>query len=148
MRKQERYSEPQSPPPFFYPNESWGADLIPVWVHHTYPDHPNIHPHLLLPLLKNRNKNLFTLFFQLPSSFSYIYLAERSHYNAKRWTYTPQGTQAHTEEKNFIPLNRPPSSWLCLFVSMCICVQGHWREHAKCKVYKLDFLGAVFWGWV
>lgn len=110
MRKQERDSD-QVPrvPLFFIQMKVEGQtsflcgsitlnQIIQIYIHTSY-----------LHLLKNRNKNFFT-----PHSYSlhppHTYIQLRDHPTMLRDGLISQVTQAHTEEKNFIPLNRPLSS--------------------------------------
>lgn len=118
MRKRERDSDQAPRVLLFYPDESWGADLIPVWVYHPYPDHPNIHHTSYPHLLKNRNKNVFTPLFRLPSSSSYIYPAEGSRYNAEMDLHSQRNPGPHGRKKLY-PLEQTP---LLLTVSLCVYV--------------------------
>ena len=126
MRKKERA-------PIFDPNESWGADLIPVRVHHVHLSHPSIHPHLSPHLPKNRNGN-FSPLISTPFIL-HTCIPLRDHTTMLRdGPYIPPSNPAHAEEKHFIPSDSPHFSGLCLYVFVCFCVQGFWREHAKCKL--------------
>jgi len=104
MRKQERDSDQAPESPFLIQMKAEGQTsflcgsitlslIIQIYIHTSYPH-----------LLKNRNKNLFTLLFQLPSSSPYTYSDERSRYNAKRWTYTPpRNPGPHRRKKSLSP---------------------------------------------
>lgn len=124
-----------------------GPGLVSVWVCLPYPSQQYIHLHLS-PSPAEKHSNLFTPYsYSLHPAHTYIQL--RNHTARLRDDLIPPndpGPHRKKEKKNY-PLEQTPlSSWLS-FCVLCICVQGLWREHAMCKLYKLGFLGAVFWGW-